>query len=266
MGRVVHFLLRSILPTAVTIEEGRLFVHPADIVVSSALSFGVYERFQTELFRRTVKPGMTVVDVGAHIGYYTVIAARRVGSGQVYAFEPDKENFSFLQKNIYANALRNALCHPYALGARDGAAPLYCSQHNRGDHRLWNFPTAYAMSNVIVRSIDALQECTILPERIDCIKIDVQGWEAAVLSGARRLMECQQPLIIFLEFWPEGLTASGADPVLFLKHLMAAGFEIFEINERAQREERVRDAVLFSRKYSGRQYINLLCIRGTYHF
>lgn len=80
LGHVVHFFLRLLLPAAISIEEGRLLVHPADIVVSSALSLGVYERFQTELFRRTVKPGMTVVDVGAHIGYYTVIAARRVGS------------------------------------------------------------------------------------------------------------------------------------------------------------------------------------------
>lgn len=184
----------------------------------------------------------------------------------MYAFEPDKENFSFLQKNIHTNAFRNAACYPYALGAHDGTALLYCSQYNRGDHRLWNFPTAQTTRSVDVWSIDTLQKNKTLPERIDCIKIDVQGWEAAVLSGARRLIDGPQPLTLFLEFWPEGLTTSGADPVLFLKHLMAAGFGIFEINERTQKTERVRDAVFFSRKYSGRQYTNLLCIRRAYHF
>ncbi|MEK7500350.1 MAG: FkbM family methyltransferase, partial [Patescibacteria group bacterium] len=72
-----------------------------DVVISSALVLGVYEPFQIEVFRSLVDSGMAVVDIGANVGLYTVIAAKK--ARKVFSFEPESENFILLNKNVWEN-------------------------------------------------------------------------------------------------------------------------------------------------------------------
>jgi FkbM family methyltransferase len=86
----------------------------------------VYEAGTTRLFQVLLKPGMTVVDVGAHIGYYTVLASRLVREeGRVYAFEPDPDTFAVLIENIKTKAIPNVLPIQKAVADRIGDAILY---------------------------------------------------------------------------------------------------------------------------------------------
>jgi len=100
---------------------------------------GVYEPFETELVRKEVKKGDVVLDIGANIGYYTLIFAKLVGQeGEVLAFEPDPNNFALLKKNIEINGYRNVSLLQKAVSNRSGKIRLYLSDSNPGAHTIYD--------------------------------------------------------------------------------------------------------------------------------
>src|SRR3989344_942009 len=100
--------------------------------------FGVYEPSQTELIKQEVKEGDTVLDIGANIGYYTLIFAKLVGPrGKVYAFEPDPKNFSLLKKNIKINSYDNVVLINKAISDKTEKIKLYFSSNNKASHTIY---------------------------------------------------------------------------------------------------------------------------------
>lgn len=152
------------------------------------------ERFVEErmLLRRLLRPGMTVVDVGANIGYYLLLFQQQVGpKGRVICIEPSTENLPELRRNIEGNRFGNVVLHEVALGKDEGKIGLR-SGVNSGVVEL-----AQAEHVVQIRRLDNL-----VTERVDLLKIDVEGYEGQVLSGADALIERDRP-IIFLELHPQ---------------------------------------------------------------
>src|SRR4030042_2427827 len=95
-----------------------------------------YEPWETSIVKRELKPGHVFVDVGAHIGYYTVLASGLVGpGGHVHAFEPAPENYAVLLKNVAS--LINVTSYRMAASLRAGQADFYLSPINSGDNRLF---------------------------------------------------------------------------------------------------------------------------------
>ena len=136
LGKLGNPLIRMLLPNVARIPEGDIVLNPADAAVSGALAFGAFEPFETELFRQTIKEGMMVIDVGANIGYYTVIAARLAGNtGRVLAFEPAPQNFAVLQKTIAANRFQNVDAHMLAVANKKGVLNLNLYESNQGRDR-----------------------------------------------------------------------------------------------------------------------------------
>ena len=135
--------------------------------------------------RRWVQPGQTVIDIGANIGYFTAHLARGVGNaGVVHAFEPEPVNHQLLARNMRDNGLQQVQLHAAALGDAPGRAKLHTTAYNGGMHRLYasvccEGPTV----DVPVFRLDDL----FAPGSVSLIKIDVEGYEHAVLRGARRL-------------------------------------------------------------------------------
>jgi len=88
-----------------------MYIDSRDTTVgTSLLKWGFFEKYETKLFKKSIKRGMVVLDIGANIGYYTLLAARLVGDeGKVFAFEPDPYNYSLLRKNIEANRYNNVI-------------------------------------------------------------------------------------------------------------------------------------------------------------
>lgn len=151
------------------------------------------ERFVDErhVLRRLLKPGMTVVDVGANIGYYMLLADQCVGAaGKIICIEPSVENLPELRRNVEANGLANVTLHEVALGAEDGEVGLK-SGINSGVAEL-----GQAEHVVPVRRLDSL-----VSERVDFMKIDVEGYEGHVIAGAGGLIEKHRPTV-FLEMHP----------------------------------------------------------------
>jgi FkbM family methyltransferase len=153
------------------------------------------ERFVNEaaLVKSLLKPGGTVVDVGANIGYITMLCARAVGTrGRIIAFEPEPDNLVELRMNVECNGLSNIEIRTSAVGAGTGEV-VFARGINGG---VCSDPAA---SDAIRVSIVALD--TALTGTIDMIKIDVEGYEGEVLAGAKETIRRERPAM-FIEIHP----------------------------------------------------------------
>lgn len=238
-ARIHRFLFFHIRPGEVTLDiKGlRITVDALDTVVGAQLiRDGEWEPYETALFLETIKSGMVVVDIGANIGYYTVLAARAVGSeGRVIAFEPDHRNFTLLTQNVEANGFSNRVTLlPVALSDHEGSLTLYRDDGNFGAHSL-------AEGNVIgtdqlaipcARLDDVLEALEI--GHVDVVKIDTQGAEGLVFTGAERVLS-QEELWVFTEFWPSGLRRLGSEPEKLLQAFRSRyGFRVSRVDEEAE--------------------------------
>ena len=191
---------------------------------------GIYEPFETEVIKKTVNKGDVVLDIGANIGYYTLIIARIVGeNGKVYAFEPEPTNFSLLKKNIEINGYKNVELIQKAVSNKTEKIKLYLSQDNYGDHRIYD--SAEARLSVEVESVRLDDFFTNYNGAINFIKMDIQGAEWAAVQGMSNLLRKQKDVKIITEFWPIGLKRFGIEPIEYLKLLLNLGFVLYELNE-----------------------------------
>ena len=206
-------------------ESLSLFVHAQhDAFISKKIAEqGIWEPFETELLTRLLTPGGCFVDVGANIGYYSVIAARCLGkTGRVYAFEPEADNFALLDKNIGHNALPNVTAVRAGLSDRSGAASLYLNEDNRGDHQV--YAGAGSRSTQAVELCEGTQYFAGREARIDVIKIDTQGAEAQVLRGLMPLLQQSLPTLqMIIEVTPFSLRGAGDSGTVLLELIASLG-------------------------------------------
>ena len=187
---------------------------------------GVAER---ELLEHKVQPGMTVLDVGANQGVFTVLLSRLVGpEGKVHAFEPDPVLFAALTENCRRNGCVNVTLHPVALGVvPSDDACLHRSLFNSGDNRLSGPLTGAVGAGVGVSGRVARLGDVLPPDTtVDFAKVDVQGWEMEVFRGMEEMLVAGNPRQIFFEYWPEGLRRAGTDPAELLRYLEACGYAV----------------------------------------
>jgi FkbM family methyltransferase len=190
----------------------RLQVHAAaDIHISRQLSEnGIWEPFETELLRRSLAPGARFLDVGANLGYFTVLAAAWVGeTGRVYAFEPEPRNAGLLTRNIAMNGVQNRVtaCEA-ALSDHSGMARLYLHPDNLGDHQLH---ASADRESVEVQLFPGADWFAGRETALDVIKIDVQGAEHAVVQGLLPLLRASgRKLRLLLELTPRSLREAGS--------------------------------------------------------
>lgn len=207
---------------------GALFVHLLDLGVGRPLYTGqAYEQDETALLQQTLKSGMNVVDVGANVGYMALLSARCVGStGRVLAIEPDPGNARLLAANIARNRYQNISVCRCAVGSEAGTATLYRSAWNMGNHRLnageAGQASAQGTIDVELETVDRLVDKHNL-QRVDFVKMDVEGYEPGVLAGMGRTIARDHPIVL-TEFWPYGMRDAGFDPEAFLDTWLRAGY------------------------------------------
>ena len=174
------------------------------------------------MLKRIVNPGMQVIDIGANIGYYTILFAKLVGKhGKVYAFEPDSLNFRYLEKNTkkYKNVVLNNL----AVGEKRGELLLFHSHLLNVDHQTYDSGENRIATKVKCIAID---DYSIDAKKVDVIKVDIQGYEYFAIKGMTKMLENSANVTIIAEFWPYGLKKAGLEPNCFLELLENMGFEI----------------------------------------
>jgi len=203
-------------------------------VVPFLLTQGVFEEYETELVRQCLHPGMRVVDIGANFGYYTLIAAARVGKeGKVYAFEPEPGNYELLLKNISLNHYETIVPIQQAVSNRRGTTNLFVDKRNLGAPSLAekNVDRRQGIVAVETVSIDEFFKTVEGFGPIDFLKIDAQGAEGLIFEGACNCLK-NEGLKIMMEFWPQGLRNMGTDPLNLLRLIKSSGFTIKIIEEK----------------------------------
>jgi FkbM family methyltransferase len=192
-----------------------------------------YERLQAKLIKDALRPSMTVLDIGANVGYYTLMIARGLqDSGQVYAFEPEPFNFRLLAANVKTNGYTNVTLVRKAVCEVDGEVNVFKDADRHGAHSLWlnNITQLSSVERVSAITLDSFSESV---ERVDLIKMDIQGAEGGAIRGGERLLSEQHP-ILFFEISPCLLRHAGDDLQSIVDLLQSWGYELSVINEKRQ--------------------------------
>jgi FkbM family methyltransferase len=170
--------------------------------------YGAWEPEVTRTLTSTVKQGMTVIDIGAHIGYYTLLLAKCVGpSGRVFSFEPHPGNFDLLRENVQLNKLVQVQVLNQAVFSRAGEITISIpdEQPNSGNGSVC-LDTGVQQFRVSAVSLDAF--CKEFMVRPDILKMDVEGAEYEVLKGAQGVLAQFRPkLLIELHHFDGNLAA-----------------------------------------------------------
>lgn len=190
-----------------------------DIHDSLNLKRGYYEPEETALIKQLIRPDWTCLDIGAHIGYFTLLLSKY--GKWVETFEPEESNFRLLLKNLSLNKTSNVLQHKKAVTELSGAIiNLYLSGDNSGMHRV--YPSKWC-----TEGRQQIETITIdeVVDKADFIKIDIEGAEIDALQGMSRLLTKHHPIIL-MEFCPKYITEYGADPLQVYHFLKTLGYSI----------------------------------------
>ncbi len=188
-------------------------VDTGDLVGRVVAVSGIWEPNATAVIARLVAPGDVFIDLGAHTGYYTLVASHLVGAdGHVFAFEPSPARYRDLLANLVRNATTNASAFELAAGACEGTATLYdaprpntsASTLSTGALACPAVATAADYQPVTVRVVAA--ESLLPPQLLDrvrVVKVDVEGYEKEAISGIERILAIGAPVAVLVELSPQ---------------------------------------------------------------
>jgi FkbM family methyltransferase len=222
-----------------------------------------FEQYTSKLIKYLLPKGGTFVDIGAHYGYYSLLASKKIGKmGHVYAFEPVAENYYILSKNCSYNSFNNIQLYNSALSDFDGVASFQITKasDSAGFHK---HPLTETLET---RSIQTHRLDSFFGnEKIDVIKMDTEGHESWVLDGMEKIIQNNPKLKIIIEFNPKCLSSASINPTDFLKKIQNAGFDIYFIKEDEQQLFKIDKENIFEhvwKKILGNiEYANILCVK-----
>lgn len=197
-----------------------------DFISPAIMRDGIWSKHETQIVMDHVKPGDVFVDVGANIGWFSLVAAA-IGA-EVHAFEPCLENYLILLDNVMHFA--NVQSLNVAISSEFGSDTLYLAETNLGDHR---------MTPVEGRTETPIDKTTIsnyFDHSIDFIKVDTQGHEGHVFKGMAGYFAAghRRPKILW-ELWPKGMAASGIDAHQAIEILRGYGYRVPDLTQSIRR-------------------------------
>jgi FkbM family methyltransferase len=212
------------------LDRYKMYVDTRDKAISvHLLTEGGWEPDITRLLFSLVQPGMRVVDVGANMGYFSLLLAERIGpNGLLWAFEPEPRNFQLLEWNLDVNGFtqRSKALRVAALDRR-GEVRLWQNPVNLGGHSVLTGDSPDVPGQVL--TVDAAPLDDFIDAAIDVMKIDAEGSEPLIWDGMRRIIDRSPRLRVLLEFDPTQIRGKGRDPRAFLRRIREDGFEIKRI-------------------------------------
>lgn len=258
LDNVYRWALKRTVPRKGIFEtkvEGFNIIHHA-----APIFFLFDEQGTASLFKTLIHEGMIVVDIGAHLGYFTILASKLTGEeGRVYAFEPEPSNFSLLLEHMELNGCKNVVPSRIAICDKVGTAPLYLSSES-GEHSLFVKRECYL--NVETTTLDRFFEEQKQGCKVDFIKMDIEGSEMKALAGMEKILKENPALIFIVEFEPKWLLASGCQPEEFIGRLYEQGFTIYRIIEKSPPEIIPFREGQWSWRMKRTVSHNLLCVKG----
>ena len=191
----------------------------------------VYEPEVTSIMSSILEAGNTFFDVGANLGYYTLLASKRVGfHGQVHAFEPAPQQFEHLSLNVRINRATNVVLNNVALSEAPGEREmLFSLGWNQGTHSFGVAEGATMTGLVRCRTIDEYVASNRI-KQIDVLKVDVEGAELLVFRGAEKTIRSFSIPVIFFEACEHHSRALGNTTIEVKSYLRHLGYDIFRLN------------------------------------
>ena len=205
-------------------------------VVTSLLLYGDYEPETTNTILESLRPGMTFVDLGAHIGYYTVLAAKAVSpTGHVYGFEPVESTCEILRSNITLNRVDGTTTIvPKAIWERSGLVRLHISPESSVSSRIrvgGNILGTQSCAEIEAVSLDDFFREEGWPT-VHLVKMDIEGAELRALQGMRELGSRNPELKLIMEFNYPRLVELKIHPEQVFEALYSCGFSRFRVLKR----------------------------------
>lgn len=218
----------------VTELEGHLIAMPS--VEWRLVAYYAFKGFPEpgllKTFRSMLRPGIVVVDVGAHLGIYTLEAARALkGHGRIYSFEPTPSTFALLVENIQLNGYRESgivVARPEAVLDKSDRALLHIFPGNSGHNTLFRSSECDRTEEVATITLD---EALSGESEVHVVKIDAEGAEPFILRGMREVLARSPSINVFIEFAATHLRRAGVEPREFLEEIGAMGFEIAIVDD-----------------------------------
>lgn len=220
----------------IEIQGSKMYANVFDPDLSMRRTFRAYainkvhEESTTALFRKTVKEGDVVIDLGANIGYFTLLAAKLVGKkGKVYAFEPEPRNYQYLIRNIQLNGYENVIAVQKAVADKHGTVKLFICPYDTGHHTIQKYDGIQAYRPDFVNEKKEFVEVEQVrlddffggkTTKIDVIKMDVEGAEMLALAGMEQLIRGNKNLSMLIEFFPLLIKEMGQSPEKFVRRLL----------------------------------------------
>ena len=213
-------------------ENFYMLLTPSEHIQQQLFWYGYYEKELGDMIKKCLKPGDVFLDIGANIGYFTLLAANSEPTSKVISFEPVKGLFQKLEENISINSFKNITAFNIAVGEINEETELFISGPNNSGMSSFRQPENYSGKKEIVKvvTIDSWFKKARL-SKIDLIKLDVEGSELAALKGTQETLQNFKPLII-AEVNPETLASFSLTPGDIYGYLNKLNFDGFTISEK----------------------------------
>lgn len=199
-----------------------------------------YEQNKVKILKKIINNGDIVVDVGAHIGFYTMLFAKIVGEeGKVFAFEPDRNNFKILEKNKKINKYNNIIIEPKAVADKKCLKRLYPYKESRY-HRL------YGDNNQFFIDVECLSLDNYFidyKEGINVVKINVVGSEGDVIKGMIDILKNNNDIKLVIQFSPKRIREYSGEPLEALSILKDLSFKVWLINNKLELVNDLKDLI-----------------------
>ena len=252
-SRLYKTLKPSHRPKRVSLTGHTLYLDPHD-ALNLSWNGGVYEPFETKIMLESLRNGDVVIDLGAFIGYYTILFADKVGAeGKVFAFEAAPDNFALLSRNVKEYNQEQgfpykAYAHPHleiydsnihieqcaVTNEHDSSINVFECETNSGMNRIYPSKYCNSQKNRSVRTIK-LDKYFSGNAKIDLIKMDLEGSELGALEGMTDLLhENKKNIKIFLEFCPASIEEYGRQPKDVFEYLYSHGMNIYHLDRKSK--------------------------------
>jgi len=212
--------------------DSELLVRMQDRLGRALLLYGSFEKTITDCILSQLEEGMTVIDIGANIGYYTILMARAVGeNGRVIAVEPNPVMVRELTRNIAINNIKNVDIESIALSHENGQIEFYCPEYGAESHGSLRPNRTFQINNTIAVQTERIDDllARIGCKKVDFVKIDAEGAEYSIFNGGDKLLTQMKPRIIF-ECAETLREAFGGNVFDCLAYIHSKGYQLREID------------------------------------
>lgn len=210
----------------------KLFVSRKDAGVGMFLRLKKeFEPLQTKIFLNSLKSGAVILDIGANIGYYTILASKKIGKrGKVFAFEPDPRSLQILKRNVDLNKCKNVTIVNSAVGKKNSFATFTLDSTNPGESSLLKNKNGKKIK-VKTTTIDSFVKKHRI-KKIDILKMDIEGTEIYALKGGEKTFKDSKNIKLFLECNRKSLSDFSFSEIDLIKTLDRLGFiPVYILNE-----------------------------------